>query len=67
MILMIALKEHTLRLFKQHTNQLERQQNQRQVIQKQQARLRNGYWAFRAPLGYKKIRNDLHGTIDYTN
>jgi site-specific DNA recombinase len=45
-------------------NQLERQQNQRQVIQKQQARLRNGYWAFCAPLGYKKIKDPIHGTID---
>jgi len=45
-------------------NQLERQQNQRQVIQKQQSRLRNGYWAFCAPLGYKKIKDPIHGTID---
>jgi site-specific DNA recombinase len=33
-------------------NQLEREQNQRQVIQKQKARLENGYWAFHGPLGY---------------
>ena len=45
-------------------NQLERKQNQRQVIQKQQARLRGGYNAFHAPLGYKKVRDPIHGTID---
>jgi len=33
-------------------NQLEREQNQRQVIQKQRSRLETGYWAFSSPLGY---------------
>jgi len=33
-------------------NQLEREQNQRQVIQKQKARLESGYWSFVSPLGY---------------
>lgn len=38
-------------------NQLEREQNQRQVIQKQKARLESGYWAFHGPIGYtmKKV------------
>ncbi|KKQ34614.1 MAG: Resolvase-like protein [Candidatus Nomurabacteria bacterium GW2011_GWB1_37_5] len=38
-------------------NQLEREQNRRQVIQKQKSRLESGYWAFHAPLGYtmKKV------------
>lgn len=48
-------------------NQLDREQNQRQVIQKQQARLKNGYWPFAAPLGYTKERNPTHGTIDVPN
>lgn len=34
-------------------NQLEREQNQRQVIQKQKSRLEAGYWAFHSPMGYK--------------
>ena len=33
-------------------NQLEREQNQRQVIQKQRSRMEAGYWAFHSPLGY---------------
>lgn len=39
-------------------NQLEREQNQRQVIQKQKSRLESGYWAFNAPIGYdmKKVQ-----------
>ncbi len=45
-------------------NELDRKQNQRQVIQKQQARLRSGYNAFHAPLGYKKVRDPIHGTLD---
>ncbi len=44
--------------------ELEREQNKRQVIQKQKARLENGYWAFSAPQGYFMKRKDpLHGTI----
>lgn len=45
-------------------NELERKQNARQVIQKQQARLKNGYWPFCAPLGYRKIKDAIHGTLD---
>lgn len=35
--------------------QLEREQNRRQVLQKMKARVENGYWVFRAPVGYKYI------------
>ena len=44
-------------------NELERKQNQRQVIQKQQARMRNGFYAFSRPLGYTKYKDILHGTM----
>jgi len=37
------------------TGQLEREQNRRQVVQKMKARVENGYWVFRAPVGYKHI------------
>jgi len=49
-------------------NQLEREQNQRQVIQKQKARLQDGYWAFPSPLGYtmKKIAG-LGGKVAVLN
>ena len=44
--------------------ELEREQNRRQVIQKQKARLENGYWPFAAPQGYCMRRKDpIHGTI----
>jgi DNA invertase Pin-like site-specific DNA recombinase len=43
--------------------ELERKQNQRQVIQKMKARLENGYWTFVAPHGYRMIRDSLHGKI----
>lgn len=43
--------------------QLERQQNKRQVIQKMNARLEKGYWAFYPPPGYKHIRNSVHGNL----
>jgi site-specific DNA recombinase len=35
-------------------NQLEREQNRRQVIEKQKACLERGYWAFHSLYGYKK-------------
>ena len=35
-------------------NQLEREQNRRQVIEKQKACLERGYWAFHSPYGYRK-------------
>lgn len=44
-------------------NELERKQNQRQVIQKQQARMRNGFYAFSSPLGYRKYKDTVKGTM----
>ncbi len=44
-------------------NELERKQNQRQVIQKHKARLENGYWSFSSPAGYKMGKNPIHGFI----
>ena len=32
--------------------ELEREQNRRQVVQKMKARVENGFWVFRAPVGY---------------
>ena len=43
--------------------QLERNQNRRQVIQKQKARLDLGYWPFIAKRGYKMVRDPVHGKI----
>ena len=48
-------------------NELEREQNRRQVIQKQRARLMSGYYPFCAPLGYTKKKDPVHGTIDIPN
>lgn len=45
------------------TSQLEREQNRRQVIQKQKARLELGYWAFHAPPGLKFKRKNGEGNI----
>ena len=35
--------------------ELEREQNRRQVVQKMKARVENGFWVFRAPVGYKYV------------
>lgn len=35
--------------------ELEREQNRRQVLQKMKARVENGFWVFRAPVGYKYV------------
>lgn len=43
--------------------ELEREQNRRQVIQKMQARVENGYWVFRAPIGYKYVRSGSGGKV----
>lgn len=43
--------------------QLERQQNRRQVIQKQKARLEKGYWTFQPPVGYDYISDPQHGKL----
>ena len=41
--------------------ELERKQNQRQVIQKMKARLEKGYWPFVAPAGYRMNKNPING------
>ena len=43
--------------------QLEREQNRRQVIQKQKARLEQGYWPFYPPPGYQQVREVAHGKV----
>lgn len=43
--------------------ELEREQNRRQVIQKQKARLELGYWSFGSKKGYKIVKDDAHGKI----
>jgi site-specific DNA recombinase len=45
------------------TNELERNQNRRQVIQKQKARLMQGYWTFCPPPGMKFTHTKEHGKI----
>ena len=49
------------------SNQLERKQNQRQVIQKQTARLQDGYWPFHAPKGYSMIKVSGYGKKLFPN
>jgi site-specific DNA recombinase len=44
-------------------NELERKQNQRQVVQKHKARLEKGYWAFCSPVGYRMTKHPIHGQI----
>ena len=36
--------------------ELEREQNARQVVQKMKARVEQGFWVFRAPVGYEYIK-----------
>ena len=43
--------------------QLERKQNGRQVAQKMKARMQNGYWVSRAPIGYKYEKTKQHGKL----
>lgn len=43
--------------------ELERKQNQRQVIQKMKARLEKGYWPFVAPVGYRMAKDPIHGMV----
>lgn len=43
--------------------QLEREQNQRQVIQKMTARMENGYWCFQPPAGYDYKKYKAHGKL----
>ncbi len=43
--------------------QLEREQNKRQVIHKQKARLESGYWPFYPPPGYDQVSDEIHKKI----
>lgn len=43
--------------------ELERNQNSRQVVQKQHARLELGYWAFGSKKGYQMTKSKIHGTL----
>jgi len=43
--------------------QLEREQNKRQVVQKQKARMEAGYWSFNPPPGYIHVKDALHGKL----
>ena len=43
--------------------QLEREQNARQVIQKMKARVEQGFWVFRAPVGYKYEKGQYGGKV----
>ncbi len=44
-------------------HQYHRNNNRRQVVQKQKARLESGYWAFGRKRGYVMERSPLHGNI----
>ena len=43
--------------------ELEREQNGRQVLQKMKARLEQGYWVYRRPIGYEYIESKGGGKI----
>ncbi len=45
------------------SNQYQRKSNRRQVIQKQKARLDNGYWPFDPPTGLRNQKDLVHGKI----
>lgn len=47
--------------------ELERHQNQRQVLQKMEARLKRGYWAFAHKKGYDVISTKEHGKFCVPN
>ncbi len=49
------------------SNELERKQNARQVVQKQKARLEAGYRAFPSVKGYTRVKDPIHGKIDIQN
>ena len=48
-------------------NQLEREQNRRQVVQKMKARLEAGYWAFGRKRGYVIVKDPVHGKLAVPN
>lgn len=43
--------------------ELERTQNRRQVMQKMTARVEQGFWVFRAPVGYKYVKSSQGGKV----
>lgn len=43
--------------------ELEREQNRRQVLQKQKARFEAGYWPLFPPVGYTQMKDPLHGKL----
>ena len=43
------------------TGTLEREQNARQVVQKMKARVEQGFWVFRAPVGYRYVKSPKGG------
>jgi len=47
--------------------QLEREQNRRQVMQKQKARMQAGYWPFASKKGYTSVADPAHGKICQPN
>lgn len=47
--------------------QLDREQNKRQVIQKQKARLDSGYWPFNPPIGLVHKKDPVHGKLLCSN
>ena len=44
-------------------NELEKGQNRRQVIQKMKARVEQGFWTFREPVGYKYTKSKQGGKV----
>lgn len=44
-------------------NELDREKNRRQVIQKMKARLERGYWPFYPPPGFTNKRDPVHGKL----
>ncbi len=44
-------------------SELEREQNGRQVVQKMRARVEQGFWCFRAPIGFKYVQGKRGGKV----
>ena len=43
--------------------ELEREQNGRQVLQKMKARVEQGFWVFRSPIGYEYVKDKRGGKV----
>jgi site-specific DNA recombinase len=56
-------EDYLMEVFSALQGDVERQQNKRQVIQKQRARLERGYWAFGSPQGYTQEKDNIHGRL----